>query len=93
MPRSIAKEVEELYRDAELLRKETHDKWKSVLGSTLTVPGLDQDYLIRKMGLLMDIAFFIEKYSMEIQGKPLQWNVEEIRAFRELIECVKNMMS
>lgn len=92
MTRSIGKEVAELYKDAEQLRKDTHAKWKSALSGDLTLPGLDQDYLRWKTGLLMDIAFFIEKYSMEIQGKPLQWNAEEVRAFRKLIECVKNTM-
>jgi len=86
------KEVELLYREADELRKDAHDKWGKALGGKLTVPGVSQDYLMAKTRVLMEVAFAIEDYSMRIQGKPLEVNLEEVRRYRELIKIVKGLL-
>ena len=86
------KEVELLYREADEIRKDAHDKWKQALEGKLTVPGVSQDYLMAKTRVLMEIAFAIENYSMWIQGKPLEINLEEVGRYRELTKIVKELL-
>lgn len=86
------KEVELLYREADELRKDAHNKWEEARAGKLTVLGVSQDYLMAKTRALMEIAFAIEDYSMWIQGKPLQINPDEVKIYRQLIQLVRKSL-
>ena len=86
------KEIELLYREADSLRKDAHKKYKQVSSLEITSTKLSQDELIAKTRFLMRIAFDIEKYSMWIQGKYHMVTVDEIKAYRRLIELVRQAL-
>ncbi|MFC1903749.1 hypothetical protein ACFLW9_02580 [Chloroflexota bacterium] len=85
-------EIELLYREADAFRKEAHDKWLKSLSGKYTISNRSQDYVIIKTGLIMDLAFDIEKYSMLIQGRPFDIDPDEVRANLELIKLLRSMM-
>jgi hypothetical protein len=81
-----------LYKEADEFRRDAYNKWKQALEGQVTIPGVSQDYLLSKTRLLREIAFAIEDYAMWIQGKPLEMNLDEVKAYRQLIKMIQETM-
>ncbi len=93
MPINLGRELDSLHNEADKLRKDAHHVYTQALSGKLSKPGTSQDYLMTLSRILLEVAFAIEEYSMRIQGKHKEWNIEEIKNYRELIQRVRSMLS
>jgi hypothetical protein len=89
MTSNIGKQIEMLYKEADVLRKEALEKWHTALSGKKPLSNISQPYQISISRILVDIALNIEDYSMHIQGKPMEWHEGEIEKYRRLIQEVK----
>jgi hypothetical protein len=82
-------DVELLYKEAEALRKDVHNKYHLVIAGEYIIMGVSQDYLITNIQMLMQVTSLIEKYFVKIQMKPLEINSDEIKIYKDLIKAIK----
>ncbi len=86
------KTIESLHLEANRLRKDVNNRWQQILAGKVSVPELNQNYLVAKVSFLTEIARFLDTYSMWIKGKSLQIDDDEVQRYQKLIEWVRKMM-
>lgn len=86
------RDVDTFYREADAFRREMVEELHKLASGAHISMKTSQDLLMAEIRLLIDVAFFLEDYSMKIQGKPLQViDASRFQVYSELLRLARKI--